>query len=1175
MNWPLKSRAANVTPPLEGRFPSWLDQFWAHRRDEAIRNDAWNHRAKIEADIMENAYKALEGPDYAKAPEFQAGMRAYGQSLAMGGVGYNANPRDIQKYAFRLSDDEIFDGVKSRRQSDPGNFSALPASREELDREVERRRKKELEDAATVLRYGDSRLAAFGGAATAALTDEYSLPLLFVGGGTGTGWKGLAKFMVAEGALNATAEVPMAFKRRAVAEDMGEPISAGETAGQIVLAGVAGAAFAGVLGGAGRVLSSAPAQAASDAIGSAVSTGARALGRPAGALAQGLAQNTTGLRAEISRTISYAAGRRRAEGEMMAAEGAGLDGELATDAAEAALRKGQEPPVAQVGGIDFGAVERKYGLPDGYLARTAQLESRGNPAAQNPNSSAGGLFQFIDETAAAYGLDNRFDPAAATDAAARLARDNAATLRRVLGREPTAAELYLAHQQGGAGAARLLAHPDLRAADLVGAEQVRLNGGNENMSARDFANLWLARHEGTTGAQVAYDPNARYSGPARGAGRGDFSTRVDEVAAPNGMRAPVRYRIVDASDLRPASGDLQPRDRTRAGSDEQIAEISARLDPSRLMPSPEADRGTPIIGPDMVVESGNGRVAALNRAATENPAAYAAYVDAIKAHAEIPERVTRPVLVAERTNTFTAEERRAWVRGANTSAIARMAPSEQARLEGDYLTARSFDGYQPGRGLNAPENAGFVRGMLALMPQAERAALLTAEGRLNIDGLRRIRQALFARAFGADDLLRMAAETENPAIEGLLRMLEDIAPDWAAFRSMVDAGYLRPEFDITDALMEAVRLIAKSRTEKLDGQGVLAAIRDRLAQADLFGDRDPLVEALIGAFFKGKRARPAEAVGEILRRYAAEAAVVGRADMADIFDAPVTPAQALARAVEGFDGRTAYAPVRAPETAPSATPVAPLGDIAALDPERFAEGAASPAIERANDAIEAELRAGLEDGPFGKVFAGHESDPEGAIALLMREKQGEVRRAVVREDLGEIALIYGNDAMGLRHIEAKHPEILPRLPEILRNGALVGKLSDRAYLQIPGEAPASAVIRLTYDGKDHAWLVTAFDDERGQIARQLRTSDEPTARASSRIPDATGRNDITATGPENQPVGAPELDAARDAFAMRRDAVLPTGEGSATVTVGEVLDDLQSDADLITAMTSCALKGVF
>lgn len=1129
MNWPLKSRAANVTPPLEGKFPSFLEQWGAQRRDEAIRNDAWNHRAKIEADIMESAYKALEGPDYAKAPEFQAGMRAYGQSIAMGGVGYNANPRDIQKYAFRLSDEEIFDRVKSRRQSDPGNFYALPASREELDREVDRRRKKELEDAATVLRYGDSRLAAFGGAATAALTDEYSLPLLFVGGGTGTGWKGLASFMATEGALNAAAEVPMAFKRRAVAEDMGEPISAGETAGQIAFAGAAGAAFAGVLGGVGRA-------------------------------------------------ASYMFGRRQAEGAAMAAEGAGLDGELAADAAEAAMRKGQEPPAAQVGGIDFSAVERKYGLPDGYLARTAQLESRGNPAAQNPNSSAGGLFQFIDETAKAYGLDNRFDPAAATDAAARLARDNAATLRRVLGREPTAAELYLAHQQGGAGASRLLAHPDLRAADLVGAEQVRLNGGNENMSARDFANLWIARHEGTTGAQVAYDPNARYSGPARGAGTGgrrDFSTRVDEVVAPNGMRAPVRYRVVDASELKAASGDLQPRDRTRAGSDEQIAEIAARLDPARLMPSPEADRGTPIVGPDMVVESGNGRVAALNRAATENPAAYADYVEAITAHAEIPEGVTRPVLVAERTNSFTPEERRAWVRGANTSAIARMAPSEQARLEGDYLTARSFDGYQPGRGLNAPENAGFVRGMLALMPQSERAALLTAEGRLNIDGLRRIRQALFARAFGADDLLRMAAETENPAVEGLLRMLEDIAGDWAAFRSMVEAGYLRAEFDITPALMDAVRLIAKARTENMDGQGVLAAIRDRLAQADLFGDRDPLVEALIGAFFKGKRARPAEAVGEILRRYAAEAAVVGRADMADIFDAPVTPAQALARAVEGFDGRTAYAPARAPKTAPSAAPVTPLGDIAGLDPERFADGAASPAIERANDAIEAELRAGLDDGPFGKVFPGHESDPEGAIALLMREKQGEVRRAVVREDLGEIALIYGNDAMGLRHIEAKHPEILPRLPEILRNGALVGKLSDRAYLQIPGDAPASAVIRLTYDGKDHAWLVTAFDDDQGQIARQLRRSNEPTARAPSRIPDATGRNDITATGPENQPVGAPELDAAQDAWAMRRDAVLPTGEGSATVTVGEVLDDLQSDADLITAMTSCALKGVF
>lgn len=148
------------------------------------------------------------------------------------------------------------------------------------------------------------------------------------------------------------------------------------------------------------------------------------------------------------------------------------------------------------GGVDFSAIEKQYGLPSGYLSQTAQIESGMDPNAKNPNSSAEGLFQFIDATASNYGLTNKRDPAASTDAAARLAKDNAAQLRNVLGREPTAGELYLAHQQGGAGASRLLSNPNALASAIVGADAVRLNGGSENMTAGEFANKWTSRLNG-------------------------------------------------------------------------------------------------------------------------------------------------------------------------------------------------------------------------------------------------------------------------------------------------------------------------------------------------------------------------------------------------------------------------------------------------------------------------------------------------------------------------------------------------------------------------------------------------------------------------------------------------------------------------------------------------------
>ena len=147
--------------------------------------------------------------------------------------------------------------------------------------------------------------------------------------------------------------------------------------------------------------------------------------------------------------------------------------------------------------FDFAQYEERYGLPSGYLARTMQIESGGDIYAKNPNSSAKGPFQFIDDTARAYGLKDPFDLEESADAAARLARDNANILRNALGREPTAAELYLAHQQGGTGAKKLLVNASKPATEVVGENAVRLNAGDSDMTAGDFANLWMSKYDQT------------------------------------------------------------------------------------------------------------------------------------------------------------------------------------------------------------------------------------------------------------------------------------------------------------------------------------------------------------------------------------------------------------------------------------------------------------------------------------------------------------------------------------------------------------------------------------------------------------------------------------------------------------------------------------------------------
>lgn len=153
----------------------------------------------------------------------------------------------------------------------------------------------------------------------------------------------------------------------------------------------------------------------------------------------------------------------------------------------------------------FALLERENGLPAGYLARTAKIESGGNPGAKNPNSSAEGLFQFINSTGRAYGLNSsadKRDPVLASLAAAQLAGDNKAFLQDRLGIEPTAGQLYLAHQQGAGGAAKLLANPDAPAASVVGADAARLNGG-AGQTAGQLASRWTSKFGDPAGATLA------------------------------------------------------------------------------------------------------------------------------------------------------------------------------------------------------------------------------------------------------------------------------------------------------------------------------------------------------------------------------------------------------------------------------------------------------------------------------------------------------------------------------------------------------------------------------------------------------------------------------------------------------------------------------------------------
>ncbi len=104
--------------------------------------------------------------------------------------------------------------------------------------------------------------------------------------------------------------------------------------------------------------------------------------------------------------------------------------------------------------------------------------------------------------------------------------------------------------------------------------------------------------------------------------QGSNTARIRTI---QGTEIDIRYRIVEADSLITSnlengginpdySQELQPRDRSRDASIEEIAKISTNLDPELLGESRLASDGAPIIGSDLMVESGNGRTLAIRQA---------------------------------------------------------------------------------------------------------------------------------------------------------------------------------------------------------------------------------------------------------------------------------------------------------------------------------------------------------------------------------------------------------------------------------------------------------------------------------------------------------------------------------------------------------------------------------
>jgi hypothetical protein len=316
------------------------------------------------------------------------------------------------------------------------------------------------------------------------------------------------------------------------------------------------------------------------------------------------------------------------------------------------------------------------------------------------------------------------------------------------------------------------------------------------------------------------------AGPEQGRVEEVARGRSATVVTERGTDLPVHWAVVEAADLNTSHtnelrvnpeypAELQPRDRSRAASEQQIASIENRLRPELLGESAKASDGAPIIGADGVVESGNARTIALRRAYDSGKAAaYRQWLDANAERFGIERaalaKAARPVLVRITEGRY---DRAEFARQANESAVARMSASEQAKADAARLPdLESLNAGEDGA-ITAASSRGFIRAFIqkAVSP-TERGEMMTADGELSQAGLQRVRNAVFAKAYGDSDIVGMLAESTDANVKNILAGMMRAAPKVAKLREMQDAG-ARQSVDIISPLVQGVRKFSQLRRD--------------------------------------------------------------------------------------------------------------------------------------------------------------------------------------------------------------------------------------------------------------------------------------------------------------------------------------------------------------------------
>ena len=500
---------------------------------------------------------------------------------------------------------------------------------------------------------------------------------------------------------------------------------------------------------------------------------------------------------------------------------------------------------------------QQEGIDPSVALTIAKMESDFSNTAQPPIgkdgkrlSSAHGLFQVLDDSWKRLGGGNRNDVDEQIRIGFKHMKEAERYIKKNIGRDLQPHEHYLGHLLGPGGAAKVLkADPNTPLIDVVrkydskNANAIVNNNGMKGLTAGQAIQKWQTKWNGLS---------SRYGGNGTSTAVGmDGSTydmayevkSLDELIASNDAA----YGV---NPLYP--GELQPRDRTREASRQQIENMANDLRPELLGESSMLSNGAPIIGMDNVVESGNGRTLAIGKAYENGRAEeYRNYIEqyANEKGWDIS-GINKPVLVRTRLSDT---DRVQFTKLANESDVSQFSASERAVSDVDRLPDASLLQINGDGTINLDQSMDYVRNFIASLPKAEQGSVITGDGRLSQEGKRRIESAVAQHAYGDSSLVTRLAENLDDDSKTVLNALLRAAPQLSQLDALVKQGG-RHQNSIAKDLAQAAQKLSDLKASGM-------RVDDYLNQGQLIDDGlAPGARDFLNVFDQNNRS--AKAIGE-------------------------------------------------------------------------------------------------------------------------------------------------------------------------------------------------------------------------------------------------------------------------------------------------------------------------